>query len=57
MDDDYVHLPGTLDDPFEAITGSLKPKVASKNPRMGDYVQKKGFGKGFYLIYMATIFL
>ena len=27
------------------LTGLLKPKCASENPRMGDYVQKKSLGQ------------
>ena len=38
-------------------TGPLKPHVASKNPWMGDYKQKKGFDEGFNLVYVATIFI
>ena len=39
------------------LTGPLKPKVASKNPWMGDYIQKKDLDKGFILAYVATIFI
>ena len=38
-------------------TGPLKPNVASKNPWMGEYMQKKGLDKGFNLVYVATIFI
>ena len=31
-------------------TGPLKPKVASKNPWMGDYMQKEVLDKGFNLV-------
>ena len=41
-----------IETPFTAF---LKPKVASKNPWMGEYMQKKGFGKGFDLVNVATI--
>ena len=39
-----------------SYTGPLKPKVASKNPWMKDYIQKKDFDKDFRLVYVATIF-
>ena len=38
-------------------TGPLKLKVASKNPWIGDYMQKKGLDEGFNLVYVATIFI
>ena len=38
-------------------TALLKPKYVPKNPRMGDYVQKKGLGQGFNLIYVSAICL
>ena len=38
-------------------TGPLNPKVASKNPWMWDYMQKKGLDKGLNLVYVATIFI
>ena len=34
-------------------TGPLKPKVVSKNPWMGDYMQKKWLNKGFNLVGMC----
>ena len=38
-------------------TVPLKPKRATKKPRMGDYVQKKGLDEGFNLLLVAAIFL
>ena len=44
--------------PEEApITDLLKPKYTPKNPRMGDCVQKKGFGQGLNLIYVSSVCL
>ena len=42
---------------FSLDTGPLKPKVAPKNPYMGDYMQKKDLDEGFNLVYVATIFI
>ena len=39
------------------LNDSLKPKVATRNPRLEDYNQKKGLNKGFNFIHVATIFL
>ena len=36
-------------------TGPLKPKVASKNPWMGDYIQKRDLDEGFNLVHVTTI--
>ena len=41
----------------EQFTGPLKPKVASENPWMEDYMQKKDLDKGFNLVYVETIFI
>ena len=35
----------------------LKSNVASKNPWMGDYMQKKELDGGFNLVYVATVFI
>ena len=38
-------------------TGPLMLKVASKNPWVGDYMQKKDLEEGFNLVYVVTILI
>ena len=38
-------------------TGPLKLNLASKNPLMVDYMQKKDLDEGFNLVYVAKIFI